>query len=174
MKSEQLVVSLDSDGQRERQMNDSTKLDMDANDPELSPVLTTEPEEVSSPQQIETIGETQWIPQDDPVEEWPIIDADAGLVYDDETPQADSGNIGSGFFNRKEEGDWKETVVGKTIDGKNVVIKKRLEGIGYTINVGKSQTPKELDGMFTTYSIAEREARLYLAKQRDNAKIASK
>lgn len=118
----------------------------------------------------------KWIPQDDPVEEWPIVDADVGArSLDEEVPQADEGRIGSGFFQRPAEDDWKQTLIGKDLNGKEIIVRKRLEGIGYEIIYGHSQAkkPRELDGMFTSYSIAEREARLFIAKQRDNAKISS-
>lgn len=121
------------------------------------------------------IGNSTWIPQEDPVEEWPILDSDIGQTnLDEQVPEANHGRIGSGFFERSND-DWKETFIGKTTDGKDVKVLKCMEGVGYEILVGhkNSKQPSELQGRYTSYFIAEREARLYIAKQRDNAKIAS-
>jgi len=96
----------------------------------------------------------------------------AGL--DKEVPNADTGRIGGDFFNSDKE--WKETLIGKLPDGGSIFVKKNKVGSGYTIiKKPGSHPPKELEGSYTSYFVAEREARNYIAKVIDkyNAKIAA-
>jgi len=125
-----------------------------------------EQKEVSSPDSEDPI---KWIEDDAAVEEWPIQGVDT------EVPQADTGRVGSGFFSHTDE-EWKETKIGTMPNGNSLYITKRDAGHGYLVTQKPgANPPKELEGTFTSYFVAEREARTFISKKIDehNAKIAS-
>jgi len=127
-----------------------------------------EQEEVSSQDSDDLV---RWVEDPEPVKEWPIEGIDR------EIPQADTGRIGSNFFaNPNNNEDWKETKIGTMPNGNSFYVTKKLDGHGYVI-VQKpgANPPKELQGTYTSYFVAEREARTYLSKKIDehNAQIST-
>ena len=139
--------------------------DMVASDLEQSFTPQTEQPEVSSPP-----FDIDWIEPEEPAEEWPIEG-----VYDTEVPQKDTGKISSGYFSRTDE-EWKETKIGTLPNGNTIYVQKKPDGHGYYVSQRPGNTPpKELHGTFTSYFVAEREARTFISKKIDehNAKVAT-
>lgn len=76
---------------------------------------------------------------------------------------------------RTEEGDLAnheaDTLVGKTVGGKELYICKHPNNAGYYFKFGLGgQLPKELDGLWLSFHIAEKEAKIYLGNDAERAK----
>ena len=80
-----------------------------------------------------------------------------------------TGQIDSNFFNQEQE--WEATIIGQTPEGRTVQVKKRQMSHGYEISYRNgAAVPKELQGWFTSYDVAEKTARTFLNRKWDEVK----
>lgn len=86
----------------------------------------------------------------------------------EEVPRNDGGFIGKNFFT--DDGEWKNTVIGKSPNGAELCVTKRLGGMGYELRYNGGKLPTKLTGWFTSYDKAEEAARIYLAEMWDQAR----
>ena len=87
-------------------------------------------------------------------------EADRALVTD-AVPRTPQKPITQDYWSDDEE--WAATSIGSTSDGKEVIVKKRPDGSGYIIRYnGPGDIPKALNGWYTTYDRAEKQARTWL------------
>lgn len=145
--------------------------------------MQTGTEEASEPNTTskveETFGEVTFMvdpDQEEVVVEWAANGQEGEVVQPylaEAVPQAEQdeqrSTIGSNFFDQ--EGEWRSTVIGQTVGGKNVQVQKNPKGLGYLINFQSGgELPVELQGVFTKYEFAELQARLWLNKNHAQAR----
>lgn len=90
--------------------------------------------------------------------------------FSSQTPMEVEGPIDSRFLD--EEIEPGKTRIGKTPNGKSVQVYKLPDRNGYGIQFSEGgEQPKEFRGMWTSYSKAELDARLYLQKRWDEYEL---
>lgn len=138
-------------------MSETLKQDTDENvltsfDPKTETEEASEPASQSEEQPFEVVEHEPFVAEGE----------DAyGANPKEPVQQAAQGQIQSDFWHQ---GEWDATVIGQTPGNtKNVQVKKDLDGSMYTISFREGgELPQELRGKFTSYDVAEKQARTYL------------